>query len=145
VDHEIHEKHQVATDSGGSGIFALMMSAARAQEIDNTDFATPATSVGANFNTPYAAAANTAVNDAQITCAAVYEASILPANQQDEVSVASFPRALGSLIALGVLLIACGMLWKNAGNRQNHTLKNHNSLSMRKNSLPNRKAQALHS
>ena len=127
------------------GFSLLMMSAARAQEIDNTDFATPATSVGANFNTPYAAAANTAVNNAQITSAAVSEASILPANQQDEVSVASYPRTLGSLIALGVLLIACGMLWKNAGNRRNDTLKTHNSLSMRKNSLPNRKAQALHS
>jgi hypothetical protein len=127
------------------GFSLLMTSAARAQEIDNTDFATPATSVGANFNTPYAAAANTAVNNAQITSAAVSEASILPANQQEEASVGSLPRTLGSLIALGVLLIACGMLWKNAGNRRNDTLKTHNSLSMRKNSLPNRKAQALHS
>ena len=127
------------------GFSLLMTSAARAQEIDNTDFATPATSVGANFNTPYAAAANTAVNNAQITSAAVSEASILPVNQQEEASVGSLPRALGSLIALGVLLIACGMLWKNAGNRRNDTLKTHNSLSMRKNSLPNRKAQALHS
>ena len=127
------------------GFSLLMTSAARAQEIDNTDFATPATSVGANFNTPYAAAANTAVNNAQITSAAVSEASILPVNQQEEASVGSLPRTLGSLIALGVLLIACGMLWKNAGNRRNDTLKTHNSLSMRKNSLPNRKAQALHS
>jgi hypothetical protein len=127
------------------GVSLFMTSAARAQEIDNTDFATPAASVGANFNTPYAAAANAAMNNAQVSSSAVYEASILPASQQDEVSVASFPRALGSLIALGVLLIACGMLWKNASNRQNDTLKNHNSLSMRKNPLPNRKAQALHS
>jgi hypothetical protein len=127
------------------GLSLFMTSRVRAQEIDNTDFATPATSVGANFNTPSAAAANIAVNNAQVQYAAVYEAPILPASQQDEVNVASFPRALGSLIAIGVVLIACGVLWKNAGSRRNDILKTHNSLSMRKNPLPNRKAQALHS
>jgi len=127
------------------GVSLFMSSAARAQEITNTDFETPATSVNGNFNTPSAAAANTAVNNAQAEYSAVSEASILPTNQQEEANVGGFPRTLGSLIALGVLLIACGMLWKSAGQRQNDTLKTHNALSMRKNSLPNRKAQALHS
>jgi hypothetical protein len=127
------------------GVSFFMTSAVRAQEIDNTDFATPATSVGANFNTPYAAAADQAVNNAQVEYAAVSEASILPATQQDEVGVGSLPRVLGSMIALGVLLVACGILWKNAGDRRNDILKTHNSLSMRKAPLPNRKAQALHS
>ena len=127
------------------GVSLFMTSAIRAQEIDNTYFASPASSVGSNFNTPTAAAANQAVNNAQVEYAAVSEASIFPANQQEEASVGSLPRTLGSLIALGVLLIACGILWKNAGNRRNDTLKTHNSLSMRKNQLPNRKAQALHS
>lgn len=117
---------------------------ARAQEIDNTNFATPATSVGSNFNTPSAAAANTVVNNTQVEYAAVSQASILPGNQQEEPILASAPRTLGSMIALGVLLIACGLLWKSAGNRRNDTLKIHNALSMRKNSLPNRNAQALH-
>jgi hypothetical protein len=128
------------------GASLLMTSAIRAQEITNTDFETPATSVGSNFNTPSAAAANAVANDTRASNTAVSQASILPANQQEEAGMASFPRTLGSLIALGVLLIACGMLWKNAaGNRRNDTLKIHNSLSMRKNPLPNRKAQALHS
>ena len=127
------------------GVSLFMTSAVRAQEIDNTDFATPASSMAGNFNTPTAAAANTAVNNAQFQYAAVSEASILPANQQEETNVGNLPRTLGSLIALGVLLIACGILWKNAGNRRNDTLKTHNSLSMRKNLLPNRKAQALNS
>jgi hypothetical protein len=127
------------------GVSLFMTSVVRAQEIDNTDFATPATSVGSNFNTPYAAAASQAVNNTQAEYTVVSEASILPATQQDEASVGSLPRALGSMIALGVLLIACGILWKNAANRQKDTLKTHNSLSMRKNPLPNRKAQALHS
>jgi hypothetical protein len=126
------------------GVSLFMTSAVRAQEIDNTNFESPATSVGANFNTP-AAAANQAVNNAQVEYAAVSRASIMPANQQDEPTVGSLPRTLGSLIALGVLLIACGILWKNAGNRQNDTLKIHNSLSMRRNQIPNRKTQAQHS
>jgi hypothetical protein len=127
------------------GVSLLMTNAVRAQEIDNANFESPAMSVGSNFNTPSAAAANTAVSNAQAEYAAVSEASILPANQQEEVSVGSLPRTLGSMIALGVLLIACGLLWKSAGNRGNDTLKTHNSLSMRKNPLSNRKAQALHS
>ena len=127
------------------GVSLLMTNAVRAQEIDNANFESPAISVGSNFNTPSAAAANTAVSNAQAEYAAVSEASILPANQQEEVSVGSLPRTLGSTIALGVLLIACGLLWKSAGNRGNDTLKTHNSLSMRKNPLSNRKAQALHS
>ena len=127
------------------GVSLFMTTAMRAQEIENTDFSAPANSVGANFNTPSAAAANTAVNNAQVENRAVSEASILPASQPDEASLASAPRTLGSLIAIGVVLIACGMLWKSSSNRRNDTLKIHNSLSMRKNPLPNRKAQALHS
>jgi len=127
------------------GVSLFMTTAIRAQEIDNTQFAAPAASVGANFNTPSAAAANTAVNNEPVEYSAVSEASILPANQTDEASLGSGSRTLGSLIAIGVVLIACGMLWKSSGNRRNDTLKIHNSLSMRKNSLPNRKAQALHS
>jgi len=127
------------------GVSLFMTTATRAQEIENSDFAAPAASVGANFNTPSAAAANTAVNNAPVEYTAVSQASILPASQSDEASLGSGPRTLGSLIAIGVVLIACGMLWKSAGNRRNDTLKIHNSLSMRKNALPNRRAQALHS
>ncbi len=127
------------------GVSLFMTSAIRAQEIENTDFAAPTTSVSGNFNTPSAAAASTAINNAQFQAAAISEASILPANQPEVASVGSFPRTLGSLIALGMLLIACGLLWKSSNNRGNDILKNHNSLSMRKNPLPNRKAQALHS
>jgi len=127
------------------GVSLLMTNAIRAQEIDNANFESPAISVGSNFNTPSAAAANTAVNNAQVEYAAVSEASILPANQQEEASAGSLLRTLGSVIALGVLLIACGLLWKSTGNQGNDTLKTHNSLSMRKNPLSNRKAQALHS
>lgn len=127
------------------GVSLFMTSAIYAQEIDNVYFETPATSIGSNFNTPSAAAVNTAANNARVEYAAIAEASILPANQQEDASVGNLPRTLGTMIALGVLLIACGLLWKSAGNRRNDILKTHNSLSMRKNSLPNRKAQALHS
>src|ERR1700675_4890345 len=118
------------------GVSLFMTSAVYAQEIDNVYFETPATSVGSNFNTPSAAAVNTAANNAQVEYAAIAEASILPANQQEEASVGNLPRTLGTMIALGVLLIACGLLWKSAGNRRNDILKTHNSLFMRKNSLP---------
>jgi hypothetical protein len=127
------------------GVSLFLISAARAQEITNTDFETPATSVSGNFNAPSAAAANTAVKNTQAEHTATTKASILPAKQEEEASVGGFPRTLGSLIALGVLLIAWGILSKSAGHRQNDTLKAHNSLSLRKNSLPSRKAQALHS
>ena len=127
------------------GVSLFVANAVRAQEIDNTNFESPAMSVGSNFNTPSAAAVNAAANNAQVEYATVSEASILPVNEQVEASVPSVPRTLGTIVAIGVLLIACGLLWKSAGNRRNDTLKTHNSLSMRKNSLPNRKAQPLHS
>ena len=127
------------------GVSLCMTGAVRAQEIDNTDFASPAISVGANFNTPSEAAANTLVNNAQAQIIAVSESSVVPVNDQEQASLASFPRTLGSLIAIGVVLIACGLLWRNSGSRQNDTLKTHNSISMRKNTLPNRKAHALQS
>jgi len=127
------------------GVSLFMTSAVRAQEIDNPYFETPITSVGSNFNTPSAAAASAAMNNAQTESLVISQASILPANQPEQASVGNFPRTLGSLIALGVMLIACGLLWKSAANRGNDTLKTHNTLSMRKNSLPHRKAHALHS
>jgi hypothetical protein len=127
------------------GVSFFMTGAARAQEIYNTDFSTPTTSVGENFNTPTAAAANTAVTNPQVQYTAVSEAPIMPANQTEQASLAGFPRSLGSLIAIGLALIACGIVWKNSGNRQNDILKSHNSLSMRKSPLSNRKAQALQS
>jgi hypothetical protein len=127
------------------GVSLLMTSAARAQEIDNSNFESTATSVAGNFNTPAAAAADQAVNRAAVEYAAVSEASIMPVNQQEAPNVAGVPRTLGTILAIGVLLIACGLLWKSAGNRRDDTLKAHNSLSMRKTPLANRKAQALHS
>jgi hypothetical protein len=127
------------------GVSLFMTGAVRAQEIDNTDFAAPATSVAGNFNTPSAAAANTAVSKVETQILVVSESSVAPVNEQEQASLASFPSALGYLIAIGVVLIACGMIWKNAGNRPNDTLRTHNSVSMRKDSLPNRKAQALQS
>ncbi|HTB91965.1 MAG TPA: hypothetical protein VK728_03985 [Candidatus Sulfotelmatobacter sp.] len=127
------------------GVSLLMTSAARAQEIDNSNFQSPATSVAGNFNTPSAAAANQAVNRAAVEYSAVSEASIMPVNQQEQANVVGVPRTLGTILAIGILLIACGLLWKSAGNRKNDTLKTHNSLSMRKAPLSNRKAQPLHS
>jgi hypothetical protein len=127
------------------GVSLLMTSAARAQEIDNSNFQSPATSVAGNFNTPSAAAANQVVTRAAVEYSAVSEASIMPVNQQEQANVAGVPRTLGTILAIGVLLIACGLLWKSAGNRKNDTLKTHNSLSMRKAPLSNRKAQPLHS
>jgi hypothetical protein len=127
------------------GVSLLMTSAARAQEIDNSNFQSPATSVAGNFNTPSAAAANQAVNRAAVEYSSVSEASIMPVNQQEQANVVGVPRTLGTILAIGILLIACGLLWKSAGNRRNDTLKTHNSLSMRKAPLSNRKAQPLHS
>jgi hypothetical protein len=125
------------------GVSLFMTGAARGQEIDNTVFASPETSVAGNFNTPSEAAAYTAVSKSQAQIVAISESSVVPVNEQEQASLAGFPRALGSLIAIGVVLIACGMLWRNSGIRQNDTLKTHNSHSVRKSSLPDRKAQAL--
>jgi hypothetical protein len=127
------------------GVSLLMTSAARAQEIDNSRFDSPSTSVSGNFNTTVAAAANQAVNRAAVEYTAVSEASIMPVNQQEAPNVTGVPRTLGTILAIGVLLIACGLLWKSASGRREDTLKTHNSLSMRKTPLSSRKAQALHS
>ena len=123
----------------------MLTSAARAQEIDNSTFEPPAMSVAGNFNTPNAGPANQAVATAYIESAAVSEASILRMRQQEEAGAAGIPRTLGTILAIGVLLIGCGLLWKTAGNRRSDTLKIHNSLSMRRAALSNRKAQPLHS
>jgi len=126
------------------GVSLFMAGAVRAQEIDNTDFATPATSAGGSFNTPLAdntsSVANNGQNDVSVT-----QASIFSTSQQHDTNITSLPRTAGSLIALAVVLFISIMVWKRAGNRWEDTLTSQSSVSAKRNPFTNRNAQASHS
>lgn len=127
--------------------FSLVLTArANSQEIVNTDFATPAASVGGNFN-------NAAPSDVNTTAAVVPQSVYTPANaisaranndmQQLNAASLSLPREAGVLLSLAILLICCAAVWK--ANRREDTRKNWKSSSAQPRILPNRKPQPIHS
>ena len=121
------------------GASLLMSGKVYSQEISNTDFATPETSVGGNFNTP-------APYDAAKlqTAMAPTAAAIQPATQLEGVGAESFSLTAGPLLAIGIIIIGGVVVKKLSANRRGvRTSRNANSANT--NALANSKPQALHS
>lgn len=128
--------------------FSLVLTArANSQEIVNTDFATPASSVGGNFNNAAPADMNTA---AAVTPQSVYTpADAISAranNDMQQLNAASLPlpREAGVLVSLAILLICCAAVWKASANRREDTRKTWKNSSARPRILPSRKPQPIH-
>jgi hypothetical protein len=128
------------------GASLLMTGKVYSQEIENTHFESPATSVGSNFNTPAPVttdSSSTLAGVAYATSAAIANAA--PVNEQTEANVASAPAARGTLLAIAILLIGYAILRKTSLTRRNNQVNTWKSASSRTNSLSSRKPQVLHS
>jgi hypothetical protein len=73
------------------------------QEIENTNFDTPETSVGSNFNTASPAPANTAAANTQAVYTPAAGAAIRATNEMGELGASSFPLTAGPLLAIAIV------------------------------------------
>jgi hypothetical protein len=127
------------------GASLVVTGRAYSQEIENTNFENPATSVGGNFNTPVPA--QTAAIAPETNSAVVYTSTtpigIQKAAELESVSLPSVPNSIGMVLTLSVLLLGVIVLWRSAGNRRNARMNTWNSSTPRENAFRTHKAQAL--
>jgi hypothetical protein len=127
------------------GASLVLTGKVQSQEIVNTEFDSPASSVGSNFNTPAPAAVNTAAADPQAVSSPVAAAAVRTTNEMGTLSPASFSLTAGPLLAIAILLAGCLVVRKVAEYRANQAKRNWNSFANRSKNMTNRKAQVLHS
>jgi len=128
------------------GFLLLLAARANSQEIVNTDFPTPSTSVSSNFNTPAPAPEYSA---AAVAPQSVYTPasalSIRVNNEMQQLNAPSLPREAGMFAAIAILLLACVVMKKVSASRRYDTRSAWNSSPIRAQMLPIRKAQTIHS
>jgi len=126
--------------------FSLIMSArANSQEIVNTEFATPSTSVSGNFNTvsgPEVNAAAVAPQSAYTPANAISTRANNEMQQLNAASSPSLPKDAGVFVAIAFVLLCCAVLRKVMANRY-HARPSWNSSPVRANALPSRKPQPI--
>ncbi len=127
------------------GASLVLTAKVQSQEIVNTEFDSPASSVGSNFNTTAPAAAYTAAVDPQAVIPPVASEAIRATNEMGTLGAGSFSLTAGPLLAIAILLAVCLIIRKVAAYRENREKRNWNSYANRNNTLTNRKAQVLHS
>jgi hypothetical protein len=127
------------------GASLVLTGKVQSQEIVNTDFDTPSSSVGSNFNTAAPAAVNTAAADPQAVSSPVTGAAIRATNEMGTLGPASFSLTAGPLLAIAILLAGCLIVRKVAAYRANQSKRSWNSFSNRNNTFTNRKPHVLNS
>ncbi len=117
------------------------------QEIENTNFDSPASSVAGNFNTNTTAPAalNTSVANPQEVYTPATGAAIRVTNEMGELGASSFPLMAGPLVAVGVIALGCIIVKKVSAKVRNDRGTRWNAHAARQTPLVNRKPQALHS
>ena len=121
------------------GASLVMSGKVYSQEISNTDFATPETSVGDNFNTP------APYDTANLQTAMARTTAIQPATQLEGVGAESFSLTAGPLLAIGIIIVGGVVVKKLSANRRGVQPPNWNANSANNNALSSSKPQALHS
>lgn len=127
------------------GACLLLTGRAYSQEIVNTDFGTPATSVGGNFNTAAPAAVNTAAANTQAVYTPAAALSINANNDVDQLSVSTLPRESAPLLAIAIVLVGCAIAKKVSDNRRKERNNKWNSASPRNKAAASSKYYVLHS
>jgi hypothetical protein len=127
------------------GASLVLTGRVQSQEIVNTEFDSPASSVGSNFNTTAPAAVNTAAADPQAVSSPVTAAAVRTTNDMGSLGAASFSLSAGPLLAMAIFLAGCLVVRRVAEYRANQARRNWNLYANRNNNLTNRKAQVLHS
>jgi len=115
------------------------------QEIENTNFDTPATSASGNFNTTGPAAVNTAAAIPQQVYTPAAGAAIRTTNELDELGASSFSLTEGPLLAVAIVALGFVIVKKVSARRQNNWRTARNSNSARKTPLIANKPQVLQS
>jgi hypothetical protein len=100
------------------GFCLVLIPRANSQEIVNTDFSTPSTSVSGNFNTPAPANMNTTASVTQSVYTPANAISTRANNQIQQMNAVNLPRETEWLAGLALLLIASAILRKVTSNRQ---------------------------
>jgi len=128
------------------GLSLVLIPRASSQEIVNTDFSTPSTSVSGNFNTPAPADMNTR---AVVTPQSVYTpANALSAranNDMQQLNALSVPRETALFMAFAILMICYAVVKKITTNRREDARNTWNYSPVRSRTLPSRKRQPIHS
>jgi len=118
------------------------------QEIDNTNFAVPASSSGDNFNTNTnaPAAVNTAAANPQEVYTPATGAAIRVTNEMGELGASSFPLMAGPLVAVAIIALGCFIVKKVSASMRNDRNTRWNAHTARQTPLVSRKPQVvLHS
>jgi hypothetical protein len=113
------------------GACLLLTGRAYSQEIVNTEFETPTTSVGSNFNTPATDALNTTAVNPQAVYTPATAIAIRGTNDAEQLSAATLPRESAPIAAIAILLAGCLIVKKVSDNRRNDRNRNWNSPSPR--------------
>ena len=99
----------------GLGLSLVLIPRANSQEIVNSDFSTPSTSVSGNFNTPAPADMNTT---AAVTQSVYTPANAISARANNDMQQMNMPSESEWFAALAILLAACAILRKSSSNRR---------------------------
>jgi hypothetical protein len=99
------------------GASLVMTGKVYSQEIENTRFETPATSVGTGFNTPAPVAADSTAANPETTAAV----AIQPANAMEGLSAESFPLTAGPLLAIAIIIVGGVIVRKISVSRRGKT------------------------
>jgi len=126
------------------GASLVMTGKVYSQEIVNTDFATPAASVGANFNTPATAAVNNAATTSQAAFAPGAAAATQATNEMNELGAESFPLMAGPLLAIAIIIVG-GVVAKKISASRRAVQQRKNWKPAPNSALASRKPQAQHS
>src|SRR5215469_1558388 len=127
------------------GASLVLTARANSQEIVNTEFDTPSTSVGGNFNSPAPAAVTAADSNPQAVYTPGEAITIRTTQQMNELSTPNFLREGGLVLAICVLLVGCAIVKQVITNRRTDPRRTWNSASARNNSLVSPKPYPLHS
>jgi len=125
------------------GASLVMTGKVYSQEIENTRFDTPATSVGTGFNTPAPVAANSTAANPQTTVKPTAAIAIQPANAMEGLGAESFSLTAGPLIAIAIIIVGGVIARKISLNRRSAPQNAWNANSAK--ALANRKPQVLQS
>jgi|SRR5215469_12806838 len=115
------------------------------QEIENTRFDTPATSVGTGFNTPEPVVANSTVENPQTAMKPTAAVAIQPANAMEGLGAESFSLTAGPLLAIAIIIIGGVIARKISLSRRSARQNAWNANSVRNKALANRRPQVLQS
>lgn len=126
------------------GAFLLFTGRAYSQEIVNTDFDTPAYSVGSNFNSPAPAAVNATEANPQAVYTPATALAISGANDVAQLNAASLPRESAPFVAIAILLAGCLIVKKVSSNRRNDRNRTWNSASPRLKAQSSSKYYVIH-